>query len=383
MYLLVASNFGTNMLLCLVSVATFQEVLSRMSRKWFAKATVAAVALSIVLAGCGGAKKEAPAPAANQPAPAKQETKFRVGMATDVGGLNDESFNAAAYAGLKKAEKEIGAEIKAIESKRNEDYEPNFKSLQDLKYDLVWGIGFLMQDAVTKISKENANQKYGLIDAVVAAPNVASVTFKEQEGSFLMGVIAAKTTKTKKVGFVGGMDFDVIWHFDAGFQAGVKAVDPTIEVKRVYAGSFTDPAKGKDVTLAMLKDGVDVVFHAAGATGNGVIEAAASQKKFAIGVDQDQNKLAPEYVISSMMKRVDVAVFDISKATKEGNFPGGKVVTLGLKENGVGYAPSTLWNKMPEGTKALVDKWADAIKAGKVVVPENMDKLKGWEVPKI
>jgi len=354
-----------------------------MSRKWFAKATVAAVALSIVLAGCGGAKKEEPAPAANQPAPAKQETKFRVGMATDVGGLNDESFNAAAYAGLKKAEKELGAEIKAIESKRNEDYEPNFKSLMDLKYDLVWGIGFLMQDAVTKMAKENANQKYAIIDAVVTSPNVASATFKEQEGSFLMGVIAAKTTKTKKVGFVGGMDFDVIWHFDAGFQAGVKAVDPTIEVKRVYAGTFTDPAKGKDVTLAMLKDGVDVVFHAAGATGNGVIEAAASQKKFAIGVDQDQNKLAPEYVISSMMKRVDVAVFDISKATKEGNFPGGKVVTLGLKENGVGYAPSTLWNKMPADTKALVDKWADAIKAGKVVVPENMDKLKGWEVPKI
>ncbi|HWI63735.1 MAG TPA: BMP family ABC transporter substrate-binding protein [Symbiobacteriaceae bacterium] len=354
-----------------------------MSRNWFAKATVAAVALSIVLAGCGGAKKNEPAPTTPTPAAPAQQEKFRVGMATDVGGLNDESFNAAAYEGLKKAEKELGAEIKAIESKRNEDYEPNFKSLMDLKYNLVWGIGFMMQDAVTKVAKENPNQKYAIIDAVVNSPNVASVTFKEEEGSFLMGMIAAKVTKSKKVGFVGGMESDVIAHFDAGFQAGVKAVDPTVEVKRVYAGSFIDPAKGKDVTLAMLKDGVDVVFHAAGATGNGVIEAAAAQKKWAIGVDKDQSKLAPEYVISSMMKRVDVAVFDVSKATKDGNFPGGKVTTLGLKENGVGYAPSTLWNKMPEGTKALVDKWADAIKGGKATIPNSLDALKTWTVPKI
>ncbi|HYF95773.1 MAG TPA: BMP family ABC transporter substrate-binding protein [Symbiobacteriaceae bacterium] len=359
-----------------------------MSRKWFAKATVAALALSIVLAGCGGAKKEepapAPAPAKTEPAPAAPaQPAFKVGMATDLGGLNDESFNAAANEGLKKAKADLKAEIQAIESKRMEDYEPNFKSLMDLKYDLIWGIGFLMQDAITKVAKENPNQKFAIIDAVVASPNVASVTFKEQEGSFLMGIIAAKTTKTKKVGFVGGMDFDVIWHFDAGFQAGVKAVDPTIEVKRVYTGTFTEPTKGKDAALAMLKDGVDVVFHAAGATGNGVIEAAAAEKKFAIGVDKDQNKLAPEWVISSMMKRVDVGVFDVSKATKEGNYPGGKVIVLGLKENGVGYAPSTLWNKMPAGTKELVDKWAEAIKSGKVVVPENMDKLKTWEVPKI
>jgi basic membrane protein A len=126
-----------------------------------------------------------------------------------------------------------------------------------------------------------------------------------------------------------------------------------------------------------------VVFHAAGGTGAGVIEAAAEQKKFAIGVDKDQNKLAPEWVISSMMKRVDVAVYEVSKAAKEGNFPGGKITSLGLKENGVGYAPSTLWNKMPEGTKALVDKWADAIKAGKVQVPNHPDKAKDWVAPQI
>jgi basic membrane protein A len=356
-----------------------------MSRKLFAKATVVTLALSILLAGCGGAKNQAPAKTdtTTTPAPAAEKKVFKVGMSTDVGGLNDESFNASAFAGLTKAKNELGYEIKAIESKKNEDYEPNFKSLMDLKYDLIWGIGFLMHDAIDKSAKENPNQKFALIDEVVTQPNVASITFKEEEGSFLMGVIAAKTTKTKKVGFVGGMDIDVIHHFDAGFQAGVKSVDPSVQVIRVYAGSFTDSAKGKEIALNMIKDGADVVFHAAGGTGAGVIEAAASQKKFAIGVDQDQNKLAPEYVISSMMKRVDVAVFNISKATQGGNFPGGKTTVLGLKEDGVGYAPKTLWDKMPAGTKDLVDKYASAIKAGQFTVPNDLEKLKSFTAPKI
>lgn len=355
-----------------------------MSAKWYSKATVVALALSVLLAGCGGAKQPA-APEAPK-TDTKTETKapaFKVGMATDVGGLNDESFNQAAYEGLKKAEKDFGATIKAVESKRNEDYEPNFRNLMDQKFDLVWGIGFLMQDAVTKMAKENPNQKFGIIDAVVTAPNVSSVVFKEEEGSFLMGVMAAKTTRTKKVGFVGGMDFDVIHHFDYGFQAGVKSVDPTIQVIRVYAGSFTDSAKGKDIALNMISQGADVLFHAAGGTGTGVIEAAASKKVFAIGVDRDQNNVAPEWVISSMMKRVDVAVYNVSKAAKEGKFPGNTITALGLKEDGVGYAPKTLWNKMPEGTKALVDKWADAIKGGKFTVPANADAFKKFEVPKI
>jgi basic membrane protein A len=353
-----------------------------MSRNWFAKATVVALALSVVLAGCGGAKQQPAAPQTEAPKTEEKKPAFKVGMSTDVGGLNDESFNAAAYAGLKKMEAE-GATIKAVESKRNEDYETNFRNLMDQKFDLVWGIGFLMQDAVTKMAKENANQKFGIIDAVVTAPNVASITFKEEEGSFLMGVIAAKTTKTKKVGFVGGMDFDVIHHFDYGFQAGVKATDPTVQVIRVYSGSFTDSAKGKDIALNMISQGADVVFHAAGGTGAGVIEAAASKKVYAIGVDSDQNKLAPEWVISSMVKKVDEAVYSVSKQTQAGKFPGGQTVALGLKENAVGYAPKTLWDKMPAGTKDLVEKWADAIKGGKFTVPANEEAWKKWEAPKL
>lgn len=356
-----------------------------MARKWWATVTAVALSLSI-LAGCGGAQKsEAPKPDTKAPAApaAPTETKFKVGMSTDIGGLNDDSFNAAAWQGLKKAELDLKAEVKAIESKRQEDYETNFQSLMDLKYDMIWGIGFMMTDAVDKKSKAAPSQKFGLIDGVVSNPNVASVTFKEEEGSFLMGIMAAKTSKSGKVGFIGGMDVDVIHHFEAGFKAGVKAANPKVEVITVYSASFIDPVKGKNDALAVIAQGADVVFHAAGATGQGVIEAAKEKNVFAIGVDSDQNKLAPNHVISSMMKRVDVAVFDISRMAKENKFPGGKVTVLGLKENGVGYSATTLWAKMPAGTKELVDKYATAIKDVKFTVPNNREKLKSWEAPKL
>jgi len=361
-----------------------------MARNWFVK--VASVTLTLaLLAGCGGAKQEPAAEApktetqTQTPAPAaKPETPaFTVAMATDMGGLNDDSFNAAAYRGILQAESELKVKKNVIESHRQEDYEPNFQTLMDQKADLIWGIGFLMQDAITAMADRNPNQKFAIIDAVVEKPNVASVTFKEQEGSFLMGVIAARTTKTKKVGFVGGMEIPVIAHFEAGFKAGVMAADPTVEVITVYSASFTDPAKGKSDALTIIGQGADVVFHAAGGTGQGVIEAAKEKNVFAIGVDSDQNHLAPEHVITSMMKRVDVAVYTVTKQAMENKFPGGQPVVLGLAENAVGYSDKTLWNKLPEGLKTEVDKWADAIKAGKFTVPMDMEEFKSYKAPKL
>jgi basic membrane protein A len=353
-----------------------------MSRNLSLKAVSLVMALGI-LAGCGGAKTT-DKPAASNPADSKPAAaSFKAGMVSDVGGLNDHSFNEAAYNGLQRLKSEgLATEIKGVESKRQEEYEPNMQNLVDAKFDIVWGIGFLMGDATKAQAAKNKNQKYGLIDSVVEAPNVASVVFKEEEGSFLMGVIAAKTTKTKKVGFVGGMDIPVIHHFEAGFKAGVLAVDPTVEVKTVYTGKFDDPAAGKNTALAMIDAGADVIFHAAGGTGDGAIEAAKEKKVFAIGVDKDQNSLAKDTVISSMMKRVDQAVYMVSKQVKEGQFKAG-VTALGLKEDGVGTAPSTRWDLMPAGTKELVEKWADAIKSGKVVVPNDMEKFKNFKAPQL
>lgn len=359
-----------------------------MSRNLTLKALSVVMALGI-LAGCGGTKATDPKPAAPSEPNKPAAVAFKAGMVSDTGGLKDHSFNESAFNGLEKLKTEIGAEIKGVESHRQEEYEPNMQTLIDAKFDIVWGIGFLMGDATGAQSQKNPKQKFGLIDSTpsvggkeIAAPNVASVLFKEEEGSFLMGVIAAKTTKTKKVGFVGGMDIPVIHHFEAGFKAGVLSVDPTVQVKTVYTGSFVDPALGKNTALAMINDGADVIFHAAGGTGDGAIEAAASKKVFAIGVDKDQNSLAPDTVISSMMKRVDQATYMVSKTVKEGNFKAG-VTALGLKEDGVGYAPTTKWDKMPADTKALVDKYADAIKSGKVVVPNEPALLKDFKAPQL
>lgn len=354
-----------------------------MSRNLTLKAVSLVMALGI-LAGCGGSKPTTQQPANQAPAENKPAAvAFKAGMVSDVGGLNDHSFNEAAYNGLQKLKSDgLAGEIKGVESKRQEDYEPNMQNLVDAKFDIVWGIGFLMGDATGNNAKKNANQKYGLIDSVVEAPNVASIVFKEEEGSFLMGVIAAKTTKTKKVGFVGGMDIPVIHHFEAGFVAGVMSIDPTIEIKRVYTGKFDDPAAGKNTALAMIDAKVDVIFHAAGGTGDGVIEAAKEKKVYAIGVDKDQNSLGKDTVISSMMKRVDTAVYTVSKQVKDGQFKAG-ITALGLKEDGVGTAPSTRWDLMPADTKALVEKWTEAIKSGKLVVPNEPAQLKDFKAPQL
>lgn len=336
-------------------------------KKWIAG--VAALVLSISLVGCGATNQPAPTPGTTSTPAAPTAPAFKVGLATDVGGLNDQSFNAAANAGIIKAEKDLGITKQVIESTKQDDYVPNLSGLADGGANLVWGIGFLMHDALDSVAKSHPNTKFAIIDSVVSEPNVASVTFREQEGSFLVGVIAAKATKTKKVGFVGGMTGDLIGKFEAGFKAGVKSVDPTITVTSVYAGSFTDDAKGKQIATQMYGQGIDVIYHASGATGKGVIEAAKTLNKYAIGVDSDQNSLAPQNVITSMMKRVDVAVFDVTKQAQAGTFAGGKSVELGLKEDGVGYSATTLWSVMPAGTQALVDKYAAAIKAGTIVVP--------------
>ncbi len=364
-----------------------------MAQKWFAKVAVVALTLSL-LAGCGGSQQpqdQTPStqpPASQQPQEQPQQSEkpaneidFIVGMATDVGGLNDDSFNAAAHRGILRAQQELGTDHVIIESQRPEDYITNLQTLIDSGADIVWGVGFMMQASIDEMAQANPDKKFGIVDEVVNQPNAASVLFKEQEGSFLVGYIAGKSTKTGKVGFVGGVESPVIGRFEAGYRAGVKAANPDVQVDVVYAAAFDDPEKGKNIALTMFDTGSDIIFHAAGGTGQGVIEAAKDRNLYAIGVDSDQNYLAPENVITSMIKRVDVAVFEVIKQTVEGNFPGGETLRLGLAEDGVGYADSTLWDKLPEGLQEEVDKWAQAIKDGKVVVPETPEEADTWTAP--
>ncbi|TCO79465.1 BMP family lipoprotein [Marinisporobacter balticus] len=323
-----------------------------------------------LLAGCGQkAPEEAEQPSENQ-VPAEEQLK--IAMTTDVGGVNDQSFNQSAWEGLQRAEKELGIVANYKESKQDADYGPNMETLLDDENNLIWGIGFKMGDLVKEEAEKNPDQKYAIIDyAYDETPeNLVGVVFKAEQPSFLVGYIAAKMTKTGKVGFVGGVTGNVIDGFEYGYKAGVKAANNGTEVLTQYADSFTDSAKGKAIANQMYKDGADIVFHAAGGVGDGVIEAAKEQNKFAIGVDRDQNALAPENVITSAMKRVDNAVFNMAKDLKEGKFPGGTTVVYGLKEGGVDIAP-TSDKHVPADILKEVEDLKQQIINEKIVVPYN------------
>ena len=225
--------------------------------------------------------------------------------------------------------------MKNLESKGDADYTPNLNQFVKDGYNLTWGIGFLMGDALKTVATQNPNAKLAIIDNVVEAPNVESVTFSEQEGSYLVGVVAGLTTKTNKIGFVGGIDIPVIKRFEAGFVAGVKAVNPDAKVQINYTGAFDKPDLGKAAAATIYNDGADIIFHAAGSTGNGVFNEAKDRAKngkkvWVIGVDKDQSlEFGDEVTLTSMLKRVDTAVIRVSKDVIDSKFQGGKVVTLG------------------------------------------------------
>lgn len=306
--------------------------------------------------------------------------KLKVGMVTDVGGVNDQSFNQSAWEGLERAKAELGTKISYKESRQDADYAPNMETLTDAEYDLIWGIGFLMGDAVKATAQVNPDQKYAIVDFFYGPDtpeNVACAIFQEEQPSFLVGYIAGKMTKTNKIGFVGGIKFPVIEKFEYGFMAGIKTANPEAEVVRQYAESFTDAAKGKAIANNMYQQGADVVFHAAGGVGDGVIEAAKEKGKWAIGVDKDQNYLAPDNVLTSAMKRVDTALFDIVNQLQNGKFEGGKAVTYNLSNEGVGIAP-TSDKHVPKEILAEVDGLIAKIKAGEIDVPGTEDAYKDF-----
>ena len=273
-------------------------------------------------------------------------------------------------------EKELGVEVSYQESQQDADFAPNFETLLDAENDLIWGIGFKLSDALMEAATANPDTKYAIIDfAYEDTPdNVVGVVFKAEQPSFLVGYIAGKMTETNKVGFIGGIAGDVIWGFDYGFQAGVqyaaKELGKEIEILNQYAESFSDATKGKAIATNMYQQGADIVFHAAGDVGTGVIEAAKEQDKWVIGVDRDQNYLAPEYVLTSAMKRVDVGVYNVVKDLKEGNFPGGETVVYGLEEGAVDIAP-TSDKHVPQELLDEVEELKQTIISGEIDVPVN------------
>ncbi|MBF9016063.1 MULTISPECIES: BMP family protein [unclassified Oceanispirochaeta] len=337
-----------------------------------------AVVFALTLVGCNKQKAEVAAPAEEK---AVEVVKTSVTMVTDVGGVNDQSFNQSAWEGLQRAKKDLGIDVSYKESKQNADYMPNMESALDEDIDLIWGIGFMMADAILEAAQNNPDQKYAIIDSAFedTPSNLVGVVFEAEQASYLVGYIAGRMSETGKVGFIGGIKFFLIEEFEYGFKAGVKQAGADIEVLTQYAESFTDAAKGKSIANSMYQQGADVIFHAAGGVGNGLIEAAKEQGKWAIGVDRDQNDLAPDNVLTSAMKRVDNGIYNLSKDLNDGNFPGGSTVSYGLAEDGVGIAPTSS-KHVPADILAEVASLEKMIIAADFVVPNTADSLAAYKV---
>ncbi|ATP39408.1 BMP family ABC transporter substrate-binding protein [Solibacillus sp. R5-41] len=348
------------------------------------------VATGAILAACGsGEDKEKDTSNNNSGSDANTEEAgdaFTVAMVTDVGGVDDKSFNQSAWEGIK----DFGAENKLTEkegydylqSNTDADYNTNLNNLLRRDFDLVFGVGFMMGDAIGEVAAENPKAKLALIDAEVEAENVANIMFKEQEGAFLAGVVAASMSETGKVGFVGGVNIPVINRFEAGFVEGAKAVNPDIVIESKYTEAFDDASKGKITANAMYSSGVDIIFHAAGATGNGVFSEAKERKAkdpnanvWVIGVDADQYEEGKvddktNITLTSMLKGVNKAVVDISNKAKEGKFPGGTTTVYGLAEDGVGLADSR--GAIPQDVLDKVEEYKQKIASGEITVSESV-----------
>ena len=332
-----------------------------MTFKKIATLAMATVVSASLLVGCSGNNESA------------SDDKITVAMITDVAGVNDQSFNQSAWEGLQKAEKELGIEVKYLESKQDSDYATNIETLVDEDVDLILGVGMKLADAIKEGSELYPDQNFVLVDEEIDAKNVKNILFKAEESAYLAGLIAGKTTKTNNVGFIGGMELPVIDTFKYGYMAGVKAANPDAKVQAQYANSFTDQAKGKAIANQMYSNGADIVFTCGGDVGTGAIEAAKENGKFAIGVDRDQSDLAPENVLTSAIKRVDAGVFETVKSYVNGTFEGGTTTTYGLEENAVGV-PDTTKNLVSQDILDLVEETITKLKNKEITVPKNEEE---------
>lgn len=312
------------------------------------------------LVGCGNKSDNA----ANNDA-------LKITMVTSVGGVTDGSFNQSAWEGLKKAEKNLGANVSYIESKQEADYVTNLEQAVDGKNDLIIATGFPMQQALLDAANNYPDQKFAIVDVDYGdktPKNVVCISFDEAQSGYVVGLVAGKMTKTNTVGFVGGMDNVVVQKFQAGYEAGVKAANPNAKVLSQYVNSFVDQAKGKSIANQMYKNGADIIFACAGDSGVGVIECAKETGKFAIGVDRDQYEMAPDNILTSAMKKVDQGVYTVVEDLKNGEFEGGKTLVFGLQEKGIGLAPSTDKN-VPQDIIDYVNDQEQKIISGEIKVP--------------
>lgn len=334
------------------------------------------MATLILFVACGnkpaeGVQKKDDAGATTKPSGKK------VAIVYSTGGKGDKSFNDAAFRGLERAKKELGIEFKEYEPKdaATETKDALNQFAETGEYELIIAIGFNLEDSLKSVAEAYPDQKFAIVDAEVKLPNVASIKFKEHEGSFLVGALASMMSKSGNVGYIGAMEVPTLKKFEAGYIQGAKYINPNIKITSVWIGgnnAFNDPAAAKTKTQTLIQQGSDVVYHVAGASGAGMFQAAKEKGIYAIGVDSNQDSEIPGFVLTSMMKYVDTAVFEAVKATLDGKFEA-KLRELGIKEDGVGTTNFEFTkDKIGEENIKKLEQIKNDIKEGKIVVKETL-----------
>lgn len=313
-------------------------------------------------------------PALASPSDTSATHKLRVALVLDRGGKNDNSFNSAAYLGAMRAKKDLGITLKYVEAPDILAFETLNRALAKRHYDLIIAIGFGQSDAQRKVAPQFPQTHFAIIDGKVDAPNVKSILFQEHEGSYLVGAIAALKSKSHKIGFIGGMDIPLIRRFERGYAAGARSIDPKIQIFSQYIGMTADawnnPAKAKEVALSQFHQNADIIFVAAGASGTGVFDAADETQHFAIGVDSNQNWMKPGRILTSMVKKVDTAVFEVIREELNHAFKPGLQI-FGLNNNGIDYSVDQYNQSLLDKTEIeRIDKIKAEIISGQIEVPD-------------
>ena len=332
-----------------------------MKKKLFALLMTAMMIVSLTACG-GGDGEEA----------AAENKTYKVGLVTDVGGVEDQSFNQSAWEGLQRAKEDFGVEINYLSSAADSDYAPNIETFVDEEYDLIISVGYLLADATRAAAEANEDVKFAIIDDSTCADleNVTCLTFKQEQASYLVGYVAGLMTEKNNIGLVLGMASDNMNLFGYGYCAGAIDANPEITIQQGNANSFGDPAMGSTLTTNYVTNGADIVFHAAGATGTGVISECQAKGIMAIGVDSDQSYLAPDTVITSALKRVDNAVYATVGELVDGTLEGG-IAVFDITNEGVGIAETT--DLLPDEVVEAVAEVEEKILSGEIVVPDGKE----------
>ncbi len=358
-----------------VAVEAIRRMIQEEGREKKMKKNLIAIMLvgimAVSLIACGGSS-ESTSDSGTEDA-AASGSDFSVGLVTDVGGVNDGSFNQSAWEGLQRAMEDMGVEANYLESSTDADYAPNIETFVDEGYDLIISVGYMLADATKAAAESNPDTRFAIIDdSTIDLDNVSCLMFRQEQASYLVGYVAGMMTETDNIGFVLGMSNETMNQFGYGYLAGAVDANPDITVQQFNVNSFSDSATGKTMTNTAITNGADIVFHAAGATGLGVIEACQESGVYAIGVDSDQSGIAPETVITSAMKRVDNAVYDAAQSLIDGTLEGG-IHTYDLAAGGVDIAPTQ--DLLSDDVIEAVDEVKSQIISGEITVPTNREEF--------